>query len=162
MLDENGIKPLSVLKDNPVFAKLNWSSLFRLKTPLEKFSSMNDLSLWSTGVTLPSVQTGKTPLDHASLKSTGVRIPSEKMGRTPLDYVPCISEVFKRITKGSSYYRQILLLHKPKGATNYRSKMEKRLGTNLKKSYVIKITTKLNSDRIPTGKSDILHRFLLG
>ena len=95
-------------------AKLNWFSLFRLKTPLEKFSSRNDLSLRSTGVTLPSVQTGKTPVDHVSLSSTGVTFPSEKTGRTPLDYVPCISEAFQRINKGSSYYRQILLLHKPK------------------------------------------------
>ena len=82
MLDENGIKPLSVLKDDPGFAKLNWFSLFRLKTPLEKFSSRNDLSLRSTGVTLPSVQTGKTPVDHVSQSSTGVTFPSEKTSRT--------------------------------------------------------------------------------
>ena len=74
MLDENRIKPLSVLKDDPGFAKLNWFSLFRLKTPLEKFSSRNDLSLRSTGVTFPS----------------------GKMGRTSLDYVPCISEAWAR------------------------------------------------------------------
>ena len=122
MLDENGLKPLSALKDDPGFAKLNWFCLFRLKTPLEKFSSRNDLSLRSTGVTLPSVQTGKTPLDQASLKSTRFTLPYEKTGRTPLDYVPCISEAFIRITKGSSYYRRILLLHKPKGATNLRWK----------------------------------------
>ena len=162
MLDENGIKPLSVLKDDPGFAKLNWFRLLRLKTPLGKFSSGNDLTLRSTGVTLPSVKTGKTPLDHASLMSTGVTLPSEKTGKSPLDYVPCNSEAFKRITKGSSYYRQILLLHKPKGATNYKSKMEKRLGTTLKKSYVIKITTMHNSGNLPTGNSNIIHRFLLG
>ena len=81
---------------------------------------------------------------------------------TGLEYVPCICEAFKRIPKGSSYYRRILLLHKPKGATNYRSKMEKRLGTTLKKSYVIQVTTMLNLGMIPTGNSDILHRFLLG
>ena len=161
MLDENGIKPLSVLKDDPGFAKLNWFSLFRLKTSLEKFSSRNDLSLRSTGVTLPSVQTGKTPVDHASQTSTGVTFPSEKTGRTPLDYISCISELFKRITKGSSYYRRILLIHKPQGATNYRSKMEKRLGTTLKKSYVIQIMTMLNSGMMPTENSNILHRFLL-
>ena len=94
---------LSMLKDDPGFTKLNWFSLFRLKTPLDKISSRNDLTLRSTGVKLPSVKTGKTPLDHASLKSTGVTLPSEKTGRTPLDYVPCISEVFKQITMGSSY-----------------------------------------------------------
>ena len=42
MLDEQGLKPISVLKDDPGFAKLNWFSLFRLKTPLEKFSSRNE------------------------------------------------------------------------------------------------------------------------
>jgi len=52
MLDENGIKPLNVLKDDPGFTKLKWFSLFRLKTPLEKFSSRSDLSLRSTRVTL--------------------------------------------------------------------------------------------------------------
>ena len=82
------------------------------------------------------------------LKSTGVTLPSEKTGKTSLDYVPCISKAFKRITKGSSHYRQILLLHKPKGATNYKSKMEKRFGTTLKKSYVIQVTTMLNSGMI--------------
>ena len=142
--------------------KLNWFSLFRLKSPLKKFSSKNDLTLWSTGVKLPSVKTGKTPLDHASLKSTGVVFPSEKTGRTPLDYVPCISEAFKWITKGSSYCRHILLLHKTKRTINYRFKMEKRMGTNLKKSFVIKITTMLNSGMIPAGNSNIIHRFLLG
>ena len=50
-----------------------------------------------------------------------------RTGKTPLDYVPCISEAFQRITKGSSYYRRILLLHKPKGTTTYKAKMEKRL-----------------------------------
>ena len=39
--------------------------------------------------------------------------------------------------------------------------MEKRIGTNLKKSYV-KITTMLNSVMILTRNSDIIHRFLLG
>ena len=77
MLDENGVKPLSVLKDDPGFAKLNWFSLFRLKTPLEKFSSRNDLLLRSTGVTLHSAKTGKTPVDHASPSLTGVTLPSE-------------------------------------------------------------------------------------
>ena len=100
-------------------------------------------------------------MNDLALKSTGVTLPSEKTGRTPLDYVPCISEAFKRITNGSSYYTRILLLHKPKGVTNYRSKIEKRQGTALKKSYVIKITTMLNSGMIPTGNSDIIHRFLL-
>ena len=66
---------ISALKDDQGFAKLNWFSLFRLKTPIEKFSSRNDLTLTSTGVTLSSVKTGKTPLDHALLTSTGVTPP---------------------------------------------------------------------------------------
>ena len=74
MLDENGIKSIQELKDDPNLAKLNWFSLFRLETTLGKFSSRNDLSLRSTGVTLPSVRTGKTPVDHASQSSTGVTI----------------------------------------------------------------------------------------
>ena len=44
-----------------------------------------------------------------------------------------------------------------KGATNYKFKMEKRLGIILKQSYVNKIMTMLNS-----GNSAIIHRFLLG
>ena len=80
--------------------------------------------------------------------------PSEKTGKTPLDYVPCISEAFQRITKGSSYYRRILLLHNPKGITTYKAKMEKRLGITLRQSYVTRITTMLNSGMIPTGNSN--------
>ena len=162
LLDENGIKSIQELKDDPNLAKLNWFSLFRLETSIREFSSRNDLSLRSTGVTLPSVRTGKTPVDHASQSSEGVTTPSLTTGKTPLDYVSCISEAFQRITKGSSYYRRILLLHKPKGTTTYKAKMEKRLGTTLKQSYVTRITTMLNSGMIPTGNSDILHRFLLG
>ena len=77
MLDKQGLKPISVLKDDPGFAKLNWFSLLRLTTPLEKFRSRNNLPLWSTGVTLPFVKIGKKPLDHASLPSTEVTFPSE-------------------------------------------------------------------------------------
>ena len=91
MLDERGFKPLSVLKDNPGFAKLNWFSQFRLKTLLEKFSSRTDLTVTSTGVALPF----------------------DKTGKAPFDYISCISDSFKRISKGSIYYRRILLLHKP-------------------------------------------------
>ena len=82
MLDEQGFKLLSMLKDDPGFAKLNWFTHFRLKTTWEKLSIRNpDLKLTSTGVTLPS----------------------DKTGRTPLDYVSCVSELFKRISKGSRY-----------------------------------------------------------
>ena len=36
MLDEQGFKPLSVLKDDLGFAKLNWFTYFGLKTKFEK------------------------------------------------------------------------------------------------------------------------------
>ena len=104
-----------MLNDNPGFAKLNWFSHFRLKTTLEKLSTRNpDMRMSSKGVTLPS----------------------DKTGRTPLDYVSCASDSFKRINKGSSYCKRILLLLKPKGTITYKSKMEKRLRVTLKQSYV--------------------------
>ena len=54
VLDEKGFKPLSVLKDDPGFAKLNWFTYFRLKTTLENFGYQNPgLSLTSKGVTHP-------------------------------------------------------------------------------------------------------------
>ena len=104
------------------FAKLNWFTYIRLKTTLEKFGSRNPgLSLTSKGVTLPSNKTGKTPLD----------------------YISCASESFKGIQKGSSYYRRILLIHKPRGMTTYKTKMEKRLGVKPGKGYVNRVTTML-------------------
>ena len=43
------------------------------------------------------------------LKSIGVSTPVDKQGKTPLDYVPNIVDAFKRIKKGSSYNRRILV-----------------------------------------------------
>ena len=40
--------------------------------------------------------------------------------------------------------------------------MEKMIGNTLKQSYVNRITAMLISGMIPTGNSDIIHRFLLG
>ena len=88
MLDEQGLKQIRVLKDDPCLA--------RHKTPLEKFSSRNDLTLKSKGVTLPS----------------------DKTGKIPLDYILCISDAFKRITKGSGYSTN----QKAKSPTNLRWK----------------------------------------
>ena len=97
MLDEQCFKPLSVIKENPGFAKLNWFTYFRLKTTLKKLSIRN-----------PGLR----------LTSTGVTHSSDKKGRTPLDYISCVSDLFKRINKGSSCYRRILLqLHTPRGIT---------------------------------------------
>ena len=74
----------------------------------------------------------------------------------PLDYVSCLSEAFKRIKKGLSYYRSILLNQKPKSTITDKSKMEKRLG------YFNKVTEMLNSGMIPPGNSNIMHRLILG
>ena len=47
-------------------------------------------------------------------------------------------------------------------AVNYKPRMEKRLEITLKQNYVTRITTMLNSGMIPTGKRDIIRRFLQG
>ena len=54
-----------------------------------------------------------------------VALPSDKMGKTPLDDVSCASELFEYIQKGSSNYRRILLIHKPRGTTTYKTRMKK-------------------------------------
>ena len=95
MLDENGLKRLSVLKDDPGFAKLNFLSHFRLRTEVYEFSNRN-----------PDVR----------LTSKGVKLPSDKTGRTPLDYVSCAGDSFKRTLKGPSYSSRMLLLHEPRRA----------------------------------------------
>ena len=92
ILDKQDFKLLSVLKDDSGFAKLN------LFTTLAKFGNRN-----------PGL----------SLTSKGVSLPSDKTSKTPLDYVTCASEFFKRIQKGSIYYRRLLLIHRPRGTTNH-------------------------------------------
>ena len=89
-----------------------------------------------------------------SLTLKGVSLPSDKTGKTPLDFASCGSESFKRIQKGSNFYRRILLIHKPRGTTNYKTKMEKRLGVNQREGYVNRIMAMLNSGLIPSGNSD--------
>ena len=132
MLDEQGFKLLSVLKDDP----LNW-----FKFQLENFKKQNlGLILTSTGVTLSS----------------------DKMGKTPLDYNSCVCESFKRVNKGSSYNRRILPIQKSRGTITYKTKMEKMFGVNLKQDYVNSVITMLISGMIPTENSDILHRLILG
>ena len=50
-LDEKEFKPLSMLKDDPSFAKLNWFSHFRLKIALGQLSTTNpDVRLMSKEV----------------------------------------------------------------------------------------------------------------
>ena len=115
LLDENGFKPITVQKDDPGFMNLNFLTYFRFKLPLEEFKGRNP------GGTLPS---------------TGVTLSSDKTGKTPLDYVSCVSEAFKRIKKGSRKHRRILLKQKPRGTPTYKSKMEKRIGLTFKQGYV--------------------------
>ena len=65
LLDLKGFKPITVLKDDPGFKNLIFLTQFKLKLPLEEFKRRNPgLSLTSTGVTLPSDKTDKTPLDY--------------------------------------------------------------------------------------------------
>ena len=61
------------------------------------------------------------------LNSNGVRIPVDKCGRTPLNYIPCLDKAIKRIKKGSSCYRRILLKQKLPGSKMYRGKLEKKV-----------------------------------
>ena len=67
-----------------------------------------------------------------SLTSTGVTLPYGKMGKTPLDYISCVRESFKRMKKGSSYYRRILSIQKPRGTITYKIRMGKRFGVTIK------------------------------
>ena len=57
----------------------------------------------------------KTRYPDLKLRSNGVKIPADKHGRTSLDYIPNVVDSFKRIKKGSNYYRRILVKKKPKG-----------------------------------------------
>ena len=88
LLDQNGIKPLESLKDELGMTKLHYLSYARL---VRVISNMERV------------------YPNLTLKSTGVSTPVDKHGKTPLDYVPNIVEAFKRIKKGSSYYRRILV-----------------------------------------------------
>ena len=82
LLNKNGFKTLEALKMIQVSVAYP-----RLKQPLETFKERN------SGLVL---------------KSTGVQFPSDVAGKTPLDNVSCISETFKRIKKGSGFYRRML------------------------------------------------------
>ena len=65
-------------------------------------------------------------------------------GKILLNYISCVSESFKQIKKGSSYYRRILLIQKPRGTITYKSMMEKRFGVTgmtLKQGYVNRVIT---------------------
>ena len=141
LLDHQGLKPLNELKDDPDFAEINWLSYFRLSNSIKAFAKRNHVS---------------------TIKATGVSLPKDKTGRTPLDYMESPDDAFKRISKGSGYFRRILLLHRPASTVTYRSKMEKRFGMHLRQGYVNKITGMLNDGTIPPGNADILHRLILG
>ena len=141
LLDQNGIKSLESLKDELGMTKLHYLSYARL---VRVVSNMERV------------------YPNLILKSTGVSTPVDKHGKTPLDYVPNIVEAFKRIKKGSSYYRRILVQKKPMGKKTFKMKMEKRLNVTLRQGYVCKVAEMLNKGMIPTNNGDILHRLILG
>ena len=96
------------------------------------------------------------------LNSKGVVTPVDKLGKTPLDYITNVADAFKRIKKGSNYYRRILVQKRPMGKMSFKMKMEKRLDTTLRQGYVCRVAEMLNKGMIPTNNSDILHRLILG
>ena len=110
-MDENGIKPLENLKDELGLLKLHFLSYARLVRVLSNMEKV-----------YPGLK----------LKSKGVVTPVDKLGKTPLDYISNVIEAFKRIKKGSSYYRRILVQKKPMGKMTFKMKMEKRLDTTLR------------------------------
>ena len=115
LLDHQGLKPLNELKDDPDFAEINWLSYFRLSNTIKAFAKRNHVSMTT---------------------ATGVSLPKDKTGKTPLDYMESPEDAFKRISKGSGYFRRILLLHRPASTVTYRSKMEKRFGIHLRQTQI--------------------------
>ena len=109
LLDENGVKPLEILKDELGLLKLHYLSYAHLVV-----SNMEKV------------------YPELKLKSKGVVTPVDKQGKTPLDYVPNIIEAFIQIKKGSSYYRSLLVQKKPMGKKTFKMKMEKRLNVTLR------------------------------
>ena len=81
----------------------------------------------------------------------------DRHGRTPLNYIPNVVDVFKRIKRGSEYYRRILVQKKPKGKVAYKDKMEKRFDISLRQDYLNKVAGMLNQGMIPVNNSDMLH-----
>ena len=88
LLDENGIKSLANLKDELGLLKLHFLSYARLVRVLSNMEKV-----------YPGLK----------LNSKGVVTPADKLGKTPLDYINNVVDAFKRIKKGSSYYRRILV-----------------------------------------------------
>ena len=141
LLDENGIKPLENLKDELGLLKLHYLSYARLVRVLSNMEK---------------------EYPELKLKFKGVVTPVDKQGKTPLDYVPNMIEAFNRTKKGSSYYWRKLVQKKPMGKKTFKMKMEKRLDTMLRQSYVCKVAEMLNKGMIPTNNGNILHRLILG
>ena len=68
----------------------------------------------------------KSRYSDLELRSNGINTPVDKQGRTLLDYISNVVDVFKRITKGSKYYRTILVQKKSKRKVACKDKIEKR------------------------------------
>ena len=140
-MDENGVKSLDNLKDELGLLKLHFLSYARLVRVL---------------INMERVYPG------LKLNSKGVVTPVDKLGKTPLDYITNVADAFKRIKKGSNYYRRILVQKRPMGKMSFKMKMEKRLDTTLRQGYICRVAEMLNKGMIPTNNSDILHRLILG
>ena len=78
-------------------------------------------------------------------------------GRIPLNYIPNVVDAFKRIKRGSNYYRRILAQKKPKRKVAYKDKMEKRFDISLRQGYINKVAGMLNQGMIPVDNIDMLH-----
>ena len=103
-MDENWFYTLEALKDELAFINLNFPTYCSLIKLLLRFKVRN-----------PGME----------LNSNGVRIPVDKCGRTPLNYIPCLDKAIKRIKKGSSCYRRILLKQKLPGSKMYEESWKK-------------------------------------
>ena len=102
LLDENGVKSLENLKDELGLLKLHFLSYARLVRVLSNMEKV-----------YPGLK----------LKSKGVVTPVDKLGKTPLDYITNVADAFKRIKKGSNYYRRILVQKRPMGKMSFKMKM---------------------------------------
>ena len=139
-MDENGIKALENLKDEVGLLRLHFLSYAQLGRVLSNMEKV-----------YPGLK----------LKSIGVVTPVNKLGKTPLEYISNVAEAFKRIKKGSNYYRRILMQKRPMGKMIFKMKMEKRLDTTLRQGYVCRVAEMLNKDMIPTNNGNIVHGSIL-
>ena len=102
LLDQDSVKSLNSLKDDLKLTSLHYLSHFRLERVILRL---------------------KTIYPDLKLSSNGVKTRVDKQGKSPLNNIPNVVEAFKRIKKGSNYYRRILVQQKPYGKTTYKGNM---------------------------------------